>query len=289
MTTRTALLALLSLAVVAPLAAQREREPEARTRIWINGEEMNPMDLVASRRARIGVVLNTSVPENDSIGATISSVTPGGPAARAGIRSGDIVTRIDGQKLADQDRRGRRDEESLAALRLIEMMAKVKPGDTVNLEYRRGPDTRKATVIADTDRTMVLRDFGDGAFSFRLPEMRSDMNEVELPRLLRREDPTGMSFGFGGPFADLELAPINPDLGAYFGTSEGVLVIDTPARNSLGLRGGDVILNVDGRPARGPSSLLRILRSYEPGDPVRLEILRNKNRLTLTSKVERRD
>lgn len=287
---RTTLLAGLCLGCVLPLAAQREREPERRTRIWVNGEEMNPLDLVASRRARIGVVLNMAAIENDSVGATISSVTPGGPAAKAGIRSGDIITRIDGQKLVNPERnRLRGDEESLAALRLIEIVAKARPGDTVSLEYRRGSDTRTATVITDSDPTLVLRDFGDGAFTFRLPELRGDMSEVELPRMLRREDPNGFAFRFGGAFADLELAPINPDLGAYFGTSEGVLVIDTPARNSLGLRGGDVILNVDGRPARGPSSLLRILRSYEPGDPIKLEILRNRSRQTITSKVEGRN
>ena len=39
-----------------------------------------------------------------------------------------------------------------------------------------------------------------------------------------------MLFRSGGPLADLELAPLNPDLGAYFGTSDGVLVIDAPEK-----------------------------------------------------------
>jgi S1-C subfamily serine protease len=65
------------------------------------------------------------------------------------------------------------------------------------------------------------------------------------------------------------------------------LVIDAPERNTLGLKGGDVILSVDGRKARGPSSLLRIMSSYEDGDVMKLEILRNKGRQTISSKVDR--
>jgi S1-C subfamily serine protease len=66
-------------------------------------------------------------------------------------------------------------------------------------------------------------------------------------------------------------------------------VIDAPEKNQLGLKGGDVILSVDGRPARGPSSLLRILQSYDDGDVMKLEIMRNKSRQTISSKVDRED
>jgi S1-C subfamily serine protease len=95
------------------------------------------------------------------------------------------------------------------------------------------------------------------------------------------------AFGFGGPLMDLELAPINADLGQYFGTTEGVLVISVPKESTLGLKSGDVILAVDGRKPSGPASLHRILRSYESGDSFKLEILRNKSRMTVTGKLEK--
>ena len=50
----------------------------------------------------------------------------------------------------------------------------------------------------------------------------------------------GMPFLYGSPLADLELAPLNPDLGQYFGTDTGVLVISVPAESQLGFKGGDV-------------------------------------------------
>jgi S1-C subfamily serine protease len=87
------------------------------------------------------------------------------------------------------------------------------------------------------------------------------------------------------PLARLELAPLNPDLGQYFGTTEGVLVIRAPKGGSLALKGGDVVQAVDGRKPSGPSHLLRIMRSYDRGETFKLDILRNKKRETVTAKL----
>lgn len=292
---RKATLVILALGAALPLAAQ-ERQPE-RARIWINGREMSPLDLVVQRRARLGVTVDMYAVRNDSIGATISSVTPGGPASRAGMQAGDIITRLNGRSLIggpDDRSRDERDENSLAALRLIEMVAQLDPGDTAKVEFRRGRDTKTITVVTDREPTMALAPLGDGSFTFRFPDDGDKMRieALRAPLRYRQLFPSesgAMTWAFGGPFADLELAPLNPDLGSYFGTSEGVLVIDAPAKNTFGLKGGDVILSVDGRSPRGPSSLLRILRSYEGGESVKLEIMRNRARQTISAKIERDD
>lgn len=291
MKTRTLMMMAMVAVPLAPLAGQtRERTASApRARVWVNGEEVNPLEWVANRRARLGVLLDMAAVENDSIGATLSSVTPGGPAAKAGLRAGDIITRIDGQRLVRAERdQDRDDDQSLAALRLIEIVAKLEPGDTVAVEYRRDRETRTASVVTSTERTLAMRQFPGGDFTLSLPKFEGELERMPMPQFFKEEGPDGpFKMAFGGPFADLELAPINPDLGTYFGVTEGVLVIDTPEHNTFGLKGGDVILSIDGRKARGPSSLLRILRSYEPGDVVKLEVMRNKSRQTISSKVER--
>jgi S1-C subfamily serine protease len=87
------------------------------------------------------------------------------------------------------------------------------------------------------------------------------------------------------PLARLELAPLNSDLGQYFGVNQGVLVISAPRDSALGLKGGDVVLAVDGRRPAGPSHLLRILRSYESGESFKLDILRNHKRETVTARL----
>lgn len=294
MTTRLMMLVATGVISVFPLAAQervRERVTAPRARVWINGDEVDPMQWVANRRARLGVTLDMNATENDSTGATISAVTPGGPAAKAGLRSGDIITKLNGTSLVrGVGDRSRAERESLAGLRLIELVAKVEPGDTVSVEYVRGRETRTATVATSAERSLAMRDFGDGDVFFRMPEFDRGPSFPRTPAaLLGPGERDGFLGNFGGPFSELELAPVNADLGAYFGTTEGVLVIDAPEKNALGLKGGDVILSVDGRKARGPSSLLRILRTYDNGDVVKLDIMRNKSRQTISSKVERDD
>lgn len=291
MNTRTMIVMAMVAMPLVPLSAQtRERVRTApQARVWVNGQEVNPLEWVASRRARLGVLLDMDAVDNDSIGATLSSVTPGSPAAKAGLRAGDIITRIDGQRLVRAERDQNQEEDrSLAALRLIEIVAKLEPGDTVSIEYRRDRETRTASVVTSTERTLAMREFPGGEFTLSLPKFEAELDRMPMPQFFKSEGPEGaFKMAFGGPFADLELAPINPDLGSYFGVTEGVLVIDTPEQNTFGLKGGDVILAIDGRKARGPSSLLRILRSYEPGDVVKLEVMRNKSRQTISSKVER--
>jgi S1-C subfamily serine protease len=59
-------------------------------------------------------------------------------------------------------------------------------------------------------------------------------------------------------------------------------VISVPKGSPLGLRGGDVVQAVDGRKASSPAQLLRILRSYDAGDTLKLDVLRNRKRDTVT-------
>lgn len=269
-------------AAPASLPAQ-ERPP--RPRMVIEGQEARPFDLLATRRARLGVTLDMRAVDNDSIGATIASVTPSGPAAKAGLQSGDIITKLNGRSLV----RGQRDrdedeEQSLAALRLVEMVARLEPGDTVAVEYRRGREVKTARVITARERDVVV----SGRFDWS-EEPDQIVRLRTLPRMNAVREPGAFFLQFGGPMAEIELAPLNEDLGAYFGTTDGVLVVSAPAANPFGLKGGDVILSVDGRKPRGPSSLHRILATYEEGDVVKLEIMRNKARQTISSKVERKD
>jgi len=293
---RNVVLSVLTAASAWPAAAlAQERQPEPRTRVYVRGDPevvRNKIRMVTQRRARLGVTVDLRASDNDSVGATIESVTPGGPAAKAGIKSGDIITRLDGKLLAANDGRKAGEDESVPGVRLVEIASQLKPNETISVEYRRD-GARKTTSLVTGDEPMLEFEYPGwmdegGARTGMLPKTR-------IERMLPRGGSsfefgpgnTGFAFAFGGPLMDLELAPLNPDLGAYFGTTEGVLVIDVPKESTLGLKGGDVILSVDGRKASGPSSLLRILRSYEPGDSFKLEIMRNKSRTTVTGKLEK--
>ena len=47
-----------------------------------------------------------------------------------------------------------------------------------------------------------------------------------------------------------------------------------------------MILSIDGRKPSGPGSLIRILRSYDDGESFKLEVLRQKQKMTVTGKLE---
>jgi S1-C subfamily serine protease len=278
--------------LAAPLTPMSAQEPDV---VHLERAPERIMRYMLDRRARLGIKLNLQAQETDSIGAYVDAVTPAGPADQAGIRSGDIITRLNGKSVlaggaAEGGDVGSR--QSLPGLRLIELAAKLGPGDTVAVEYRRGKDRRTASVITAEEPDLVTRDGQRWNFSFRGgPDGVPGRRVVPSAELMERLELDGPHWQFlgGSPLGRLELAPLNPDLGRYFGTEEGVLVIRAPRDSALSLKGGDVVLRVDGRAPSSPSHLLRILRSYEAGETFKLDIMRDRKRETVTARIGKRD
>jgi S1-C subfamily serine protease len=79
----------------------------------------------------------------DTAGVLVLSTVRNGPADKAGLRAGDVLLSLEGQKLNAP-------EDLLAALR------SKSPGQTVNIEYRRNTDTREAKL------TLSERPTGEG-------------------------------------------------------------------------------------------------------------------------------
>lgn len=87
------------------------------------------------------------------------------------------------------------------------------------------------------------------------------------------------------PAGTMELITLTPQLGRYFGTDHGVLVARAPVRGILKLEDGDVILSIGGRTPASSSQAMRILTSYDPGEKIRLVILREHHRMSMTAIV----
>jgi membrane-associated protease RseP (regulator of RpoE activity) len=284
---RRLLAATLVAAVTVPAAAQeaprarRERDRGDRPRIEVLGPELIQIE---GRRARLGVLVDLRPdPARDSIGARIAGVTPGGPADRAGVRTGDLVTRLNGTRLAaTESRRGDDDEddddeESAPGLRLIRLASRLDPGDTVRLDLRR--DGRNLTLTFQAEESDVDRIVR--RFEMRAPEPPSPAIAPVPPE----PGAPFRAFAFGDRLSDLELVRLNAGLGEYFGTSEGLLVVDVGSDTSLGLRAGDVIVSVGGRRPNSPSHALRILSTYEGGETVSFEILRQRRRQSVSGRM----
>lgn len=246
-------------------------------------------------RPRFGITIDTRPRDTDQYGAYVTGVSPGGPAAKAGIQSADIIAKLAGKAVTA------RGEES-AGLRLIEMIGELDAGKTVDVELRRGKDTKKVKVTpADDDAdffTGVIDEGNVRRFSFAQGEpfgvaRAGEMNLIErmVPGeaiTVRPSIGTG-SFSFTtnarGPLASLEMATLNAGLGSYFGSTDGVLIINAGEKQELGLLPGDVVTSVDGRKVTSPSQLMRILRTYEQGEEFKLQIMRQKRAETVSGKM----
>jgi hypothetical protein len=210
------------------------------------------------RRAVLGVQIEADPGKE---GVRVISVSPGGPAAEAGLRDKDIIVALDGQTLKGPN----------ADRLLVTRMRDVKPDQKVKVVVLRNGKKHDYVVVARP------RMGEDRLFNIRVPEMGAAM----------AGEFAGGPFvhhfrGFWpGEFEGLELASITPTLGAYFGVTEGVLVVQAPKGDAFKLEDGDVLQSIDGRkPDDGPHAL-RILRSYRPGEKLNVTVLRQRKPVTL--------
>lgn len=219
-----------------------------------------------SRPVMLGITIGAvGEPAAREDGVQVLGVTPGSSADEAGIRSGDVLMSIADRQLDWSD-------DSTPVHKLLETLREVEPGTRVELGYRRDGRMASATVEArpwswarafhfDNERARVAPPPG-------MPRPGVFLRQLTAER-----------------WGDMELVTLSPGLGEYFKASEGVLVVRAPADATLGLRDGDVILDIAGRTPQNPAHVARILRSYAPGERLVMTIVRSGERLQLEADV----
>lgn len=161
-------------------------------------------------------------------GVTIAGVTPGGPAEEAGIEAGDVIVTLDGTNVRDGA-----GKPPLA--RVLDVLKGVNPGDTVRVEYLRRGDLMTADVTAAEPAPRMSA---------------SGVNVAFAAAAFSPVDGAAPAFVGRAMIGGLELFDLNEDLGHYFGTPTGVLVLSVPpAKDGAkdGLLPGDVVRSIDGR------------------------------------------
>jgi membrane-associated protease RseP (regulator of RpoE activity) len=278
-------------AVAVPAAAQETTPPRERdtTRVREHGFQFfsgpGEMRVEAFQKGRLGILVDlTADPARDTVGARVAGLTPGGAAEKAGVRTGDLVVRLNGTALVRRVGRNEGGDEDEApsrpGTRLIELASRLEPGDSVRLELRRGTQPVNVTVVAGESGMDEM----SRTFRMELPRGGT------LPRAgTWMTAPRTQAFTFsGGPMADMELVKVNPGLADYFGTSEGLLVVNVGDDSTFGLKSGDVILTIGGRKPLNPAHALRILGTYEPNESVSFDVMRMKHRATVSGKMPAR-
>lgn len=178
-------------------------------------------------RGWIGVQIQQVTPEiADSLGlkkpegALVAEPQSNGPAAKAGIESGDVITSVNSQPVKD-------------ARELARTIGGMAPGATVKLA--------------------VLRKGQDKTISLTLGELPNA--KVTKANLNSDEDNSGSAKGMDVPNLGLTIAPAKSVAGAG---KEGVVVTDVDPKGASAERGfkeGDVILEVAGKLVGTPTEV----------------------------------
>ncbi|MFC7545184.1 S1C family serine protease [Plantactinospora sp. GCM10030261] len=109
--------------------------------IPINQAKRIATDIIETGKARrtvIGAQVGSDSGASVGAGVRLSSVEPGGPAAGAGLKAGDVVLKLGGRVLAEPSD-------------LIALVRKYAPGSVVAVEYRRGTGRQTASVTLAAD------------------------------------------------------------------------------------------------------------------------------------------
>jgi len=240
------------------------REVAELSRQLYGGTEGDVMRFVQGRPPGSMLGVNVGGGASRDEGVEVVGVSPGGPAEQAGLKAGDVLVAVDGQALRRTGDRG-------PNAQLVEFMRGVEPGRAVKVDYLRDGQRRSASVTAapaEPPMMRVLRERLAGPLA----------EGLAMPGL---ESLLGNERGF----RSLELVPLTPKLGQYFGTERGLLVVRAANAPGLPLEEGDVLQTIDGRTPENPGHAFRILRSYQPGEKVQLGVVRERKTLTLEATV----
>lgn len=239
--------------VYAPSASGQRATPYDR--------HVRQMSLLPGGAAEIGA----AVRDGDK-GVVVEDVRPDSPAAKAGVKPGDVVVDFDGERVRSARQFTRLVGES-APDRPVKMTVQ-RDGKRTGVEVT--PASRSADFDFDADR---LRE--------RLPDVEDLVGRI----------PYAFDLELGGSRVRLGVSvqELTDQLATYFGAKGGVLVAsvaDDSAAAKAGLKAGDVITAIDGAPVRTRADLTRGLRSAD-GD-VTLTVVRDRKEMTLKAKVEGR-
>ena len=253
-------------------AAEQRMAEAAREMAELTAERLPHLARVERRiefasRPRLGVSIGGNDDEGPVEGVSVIAVTPGSAASDAGLRAGDVLTTINNESFGGSN-------SGEANKKLLGFMEGVEDGDALDVEYIRNGKVGKVEVIPKVSEHQVF--MFDGKRGFDFPGVHGTH---AAPR-------AGARRGFSWVFAsnglgDMELVKLSKGLGRYFGTDSGLLVVSAPEANELQLQDGDVIQSIDGREPNSVRHALQILGSYQAGEKLELQIMRDKKRKKL--------
>jgi len=287
--------------LMAPLAIARadddqgrsDKAPQAksqRTQDQQSGQQAADDDDETEYRGMEHASLGVMLSERSGKGVRISDLLPGSPAQRAGLRAGDRIT-----KLAEKPVNSYAD--------VIRFINRAQPGQTAKITIDRDGQERTVQITLASreqlygDQDQNFSDDSQRRFGGNQRMRQQDAQQNQYGRGGRYESSQGQIFGGRRDQQYLTQERERTfQQGQQNDDQQGVLGIDlqnqrddavitniwpgSPAEQA-GLRRGDEIVAIDGQEVRDQNNLMQELQQYEPGDRVRLTIVRNGQEQTV--------
>lgn len=176
-------------------------------------------------------------------GVLVNAVSPNGPAAKAGMKAGDIIVSVDGAPIKDGDV-------------LVNDIASRKPGTTVRLGFLRNGKQQSATLTIE-DRAVLYANQGEANNGMNGPESAPDAAQGKL----------GITVG------------AVPQALASKGV-HGVLVQQVKPgsfADEVNLAPGLIITNLNKAPVSGPDQFQSMVSALKSGEDVVFRVVDSKN------------
>lgn len=200
-------------------------------------------------RGYIGTSVQTLTPEiadamklkGQQNGALVGEVEPNAPAAKAGIKTGDVITAVNGKKVNDP-----------RELRL--MIGSMAPGTNVQMEVNREGQTK--------------------TFGVQLAEMPPGAANEDTETSSEEPAQPEKTTVFGG----VGVTDITQDIRTALNLPreiQGAVIADIDAESpaaKAGVREGDVIQEVNKQPVKNAKDLLAISKKLKPNDKILMRV-----------------
>lgn len=214
-----------------------------------------------ANRAMLGVTT-----EGDDKGAEIITVNKESGAEKAGLKKGDVITRI-----GSEDVEGPGD--------VTKAIRNHKPGDKVEITYLRDGKEQKATAELSKWKGIKMNPVrvpSVGMGTFRTPEPpRANFEQFE--------NLASTYYGFGRPRLGLSIQDDEDGKGAKV-----LEVEDDGAAAKAGLKEGDIITGIDDKEVKGTDDVTKTIRANKEKYNYSFKVIRDGKTQTLEVKMPRK-
>jgi serine protease Do len=189
----------------------------------------------------------------------------GEPAARAGIHENDVIVEFNGQKVNSESD-------------FTETIVGKAPGTKVTLTILRGGTKQNVVAVLGT-RPLGL--------PLTVPVPPPGVAEQLTPDEMRAA--IAAANAVAAPRLGFEVTEMHPQLAAFFGVHQGLLVesvtTGTPA-DKAGLKAGDIVTKVNGIPVTTAREIVGVVRQAGSKN-ISFTVVRNKKVMTLSMELAR--